>query len=129
MSKDYNESLDSQLCEIENPNKKKDKNLLKVNWAAIGLVLMGVLFKTLHWPFADVLLLIGALLILVVGVLRFYFASQKSSQVVVQLLVNIFVVFWIISTLFYFPFRSELKYITIAVILIRTFFFRKTQDN
>ena len=129
MQDELNESLDSEFLERENPNKKKEKVLLTVNWIAIGLILVGALFKILHFPFSSGLLFIGGISILVVGILRFYFSPYKTPAIIVQLIVNLLVVLWIFSTVYYIPFRNELKYITFGAILIKAFFFRNTQNE
>lgn len=127
MQDKLSESLDSEFLERENPNKNLEKVLLTVKW--IGLILIGLVFKILHQPFSIAPLFIGCTSILVVGILRFYRSTYETPAVVVQLMVYLFVVLWVFSTVYSIPIRNELKYITSRAILMKAYFFGNTLNE
>lgn len=122
-----NESLDSEFLERENP--KNERVFVTVNWIAIGSILIGALFNILHLSFSAGLLLCSGILVSFGGSFRFYYSPYTTPAVIVQLIVNLLVVLWVFSTVYYISFKTELKYITFGVILIKYFFFRNLQSE
>jgi hypothetical protein len=99
-------------------------NLLNINAA---IIIIGALFKIQHWPFADVLLIIGLFPIPVIYTL--YFFTTKKEYSVIAFLKLVFVFTWILWRLFrveHWPYADELQIASeIALLTILVFFLRK----
>ena len=48
-------------------------------FAAVGLSLLGIIFKIMHWPLANILILVGSLANLIFGILQ-YGESKKEGE-------------------------------------------------
>ena len=52
---------DEQILDLPEEKKKKDKEYFYLRIASIGLLCIGVLFRFMHWPFSNNILIIGGI--------------------------------------------------------------------
>lgn len=52
---------DEQILDLPEEKKKKDKEYFYLRIASIGLLCLGILFRMMHWPYANILLLAGGI--------------------------------------------------------------------
>ena len=122
-----NKLIDDVLIKKDH-NALKEKKFKRANWFSVGVLLLGVLFKYLHLPGADILMLTAAVFIAIIGLIRFFQSPEKGIIEVAALVVSILLASWVFFTLFRLPFRAELQYLTIGAIILRGLFFRPRND-
>ena len=89
---------------------------------ALIILIFGELFKIMHWPYANMLMLIGGVSIGILYTIRFIFKTEKSKLDYVKLAM---ILIWVFSYLvkvfhlFYVPFVFE----TLLLILFIYWFF------
>ena len=89
---------------------------------ALIILIFGALFKIMHWPYANMLMLIGGVSIGLLYTIRFFFKTKKSKLDYVKLAM---ILIWVFSYLvkafhiFYVPFVFE----TLLLILFIYWFF------
>jgi len=63
------------------PNLIRQKRITKsINYIGGGILFVGILFKIMHWPFASILLLLGAVLTLCSFILIFFIDDFNNSK-------------------------------------------------
>lgn len=77
---------------------------------ALIILIFGALFKVMHWPYANILMLIGGVLIGILYTIRFFFKKEKSKLDYIKLAM---ILVWVFSYLvkafhlFYVPYVFE----------------------
>jgi hypothetical protein len=59
-------------------------------WLAFALIILGFLFKVMHWPFSGPLLIIGMLIIPVIYLIHYYHKPEKEALDLLKLI-------WVLS--------------------------------
>lgn len=72
----------------------------RVVMLAIGIMILGVLFRLMHWPYASVLTLAGSIIILVFYPLRYFYKPKKEIVDHLKLLLMIALVGYFVMDLF-----------------------------
>lgn len=110
----------------------KFANLLNISAA---IIIIGALFKIQHWPFADMLSIIGLFSIPIIYTLYFFTTKKEYTVIAFLKLVSVFT--WILWRLFrveHWPYADELQIASeIALLIILVAFilpnYKKLNDN
>ncbi len=89
--------------------------------AAVGLSLLGIFFKIMHWPAANILIIVGSLANLGFGILQYGESKKEEESSGPYLLLTATLCSTILSTLFktmHWPMGSELALVAILLTMI-----------
>ncbi len=80
---------------------------------SIAILIIGVLFKIMHWPFSGIMILASLISILILNLIRFILNKEKT---VLSYLKLIFILSWIFNstTIFYIPWYEQPLYKMLA---------------
>lgn len=97
-----------------------------INFSA-GIIIIGALIKIMHWPGADIMLIVGLLSVPVIYTI-YFFASKRSLnlQSILKVLFVYGTVLWRLFTIEHWPYANELQQISeLVLLLILVLFFSK----
>nr|WP_321243291.1 hypothetical protein [uncultured Psychroserpens sp.] len=74
-----NLQLETNLQKFAHQAIRLKRTLHLVSTIAVLLFLTGLLFKMMHWPFANILLFIGSVIFIIIVIPTFFYDRYKSS--------------------------------------------------
>lgn len=89
----------------------------KVLKFSIGIVILGSLFKILHWPYGNIFILSGFSAIMLFYFLRFLYKPDKNLSNISKLLIVVFFCSHKLFTIFHLPYKEYLLYAALVALI------------
>jgi uncharacterized membrane protein len=81
----------------------------------LGVAIIGALFKILHWPGANILLILGLSWLAIVSFIRSAYVQERSTQGYLNGLSNALMIIGVLFKMMHWPHAMMMLYIGIAL--------------